>query len=139
MAATDNIELLPFQKVGPFGFRESIQSYQHYDFEFFKCDDKTEWDLYSFEEEGIELYTEGDLIVSIACRKSLNYRGVSIIGLGLETFLETFNLKPSSDPDKIYMADEDAYQDVFEIDDIGVQLWCKVRVIVTVFCSPEDN
>lgn len=132
------LELVPFQRVGPFEFNKSIKLYQDYDFKFSKCDDKTEWDLYSYEEDGIDIYTEEDLIVSISCRKTLMYNGLNIIGLELESFLQESNFTITKDNiDKIYMPDIDAYQDVIDLDDIGIQLWSKEDIIVTVFCSPD--
>jgi hypothetical protein len=129
--------LIPFKQVGPFVFFENIKSYCEYNFDFIKCDDKTGWDSYKLGHEGIELYTENNSIISIACRKELRLNHTNLIGLSLDSFLNKYGLKPSKEEDKIYIPDDDNYQDVIEFDEIGLQIWLKGNKIETVFCSPQ--
>jgi hypothetical protein len=131
------INLIPFKQVGPFAFLEDIKSYEGFAFDFIPCDDKTEWDVYKLKEEGIELYTENNSIVSIACRKELYYKTVNLIGISFDSFLSKFNLKTTGEVDKIYLPNDDDYQDVIEFDGIGIQVWLKENKIETVFCSPK--
>ncbi|MFB6319586.1 hypothetical protein [Saccharicrinis sp. FJH54] len=131
------IELIPFNRVGLFVFKENIEAYSAFDFSFTECDDITSWDVYELEEVGIDIYTEKNCIVSIACRKELFFNGTNLIGLSFSTFTSKFNLKPSGETNRIYMPVDDDYQEVVEFDEIGIQIWLKENKILTVFCSDK--
>ena len=131
------INLIPFKQVGPFCFHKDILSYKDCEFEFVPCDDKTGWDVYKLRHEGIELYTENNTIVSIACRKEIYFKGANLIGLAYDKLTNEFNLTPTGEADKIYIPSDDDYQDVVEFDEIGIQVWIKEDKIETVFCSPQ--
>lgn len=130
-------ELIPFKQVGPFIFNSNINSYSSFSFIYTKCDDKTGWDLYELDSVGIELYTENDLIVSIACKEYLFYKNTNIIGIKLDSFLNKTGLTVVGEGDKIYMPENDEYQHVIDFDIIGIQVWLKNYIIVSIFCSHE--
>ncbi|MFB6340996.1 hypothetical protein ACE1ET_04715 [Saccharicrinis sp. FJH62] len=131
------VELIPFNRVGLFVFNENIEAYSEFDFSFTKSDDVTNWDGYELEDEGLDIYTEKNCIVSIACRKELFFKGTNLIGLSFNTFTRKFKLKPSGETDQIYMPVNDDYQEVIEFDEIGIQIWLSENKILTVFCSPK--
>ncbi|TKG93821.1 hypothetical protein EYV94_16385 [Puteibacter caeruleilacunae] len=135
-ASEIEFEFVPFRRMGVFTFGENIRSYYTAGFVFEECDDKTEWDTYKNEGKGFELYVENDLIASIACRKELYYKGENVIGMRIDGFLEYYGLVQSVETDKIFIPCDNDYQDVYEFDDVGLQVWVKDNVIETVFCSP---
>lgn len=128
----------PFISVGPFFFDKSVDDYQSYDFVFEPSDDKTEWSEYDLPEFGLTLYVENGLIVSINCNKQCWLNGINLIGYNIYEFAEQFGL-PIEDRefDQLYTANLDQYQDVYEFDELGMQIWSLKGVIQTVICSPD--
>ena len=130
-------DLKPYIGVGDFDFGKKINTYfDIYKFEYFKCEDATEWDMYKVPDLSIEIYTENETIVSIACRKHCYFKGINIIGMNLVDFYNLLKLSPNRTVDKIYVKEGNHYQDVIEISEIGVQIWVYRGKIKTVFCSP---
>lgn len=133
-----SIKFIPFKKVGPFVLGDKVKYYiNKHNFIISKGHESTNWDCYELVDEGIELYVEDDIVVSIACRKECYLNGFNLIGMNYHTFLDKFSLPENREHDSAYMASDDDYQDIYEVDEMGVQIWCKKDKIVTVFCSPH--
>src|SRR5690606_28588011 len=131
------IQFIPFKKVGSFRLEDSIENYPEYKFNVSKGHESTNWTCYALDDEGIELYVEDGIIVTIACRKECYLHSFNLIGTEYNTFLNRFKLSKEREHDRAYMANDDDYQDIYEVDEIGAQIWCREGIIVTVFCSPE--
>lgn len=127
----------PFVSVGPFVFNDNIDQYTDLGLLFYESDDVTGWDCYELLDEGVEVYTSNSIIVSVACRKELFYAHMNIIGQNIDVFLSNLQIHTRPEIDKIYIPSEDEYQDVFEIESLGLQLWVRHDIIVTAFCSPD--
>lgn len=128
-------EIIPFKSVGPFKLNNNVSTYANYNLTFHKENDSTGWDAYNLDDK-ISLYTDGELIVSIACRVACSLQGDLLVGEQFSQFLtvrQSYNISH----DKIYMPEDDNYQDVYDIDEFGLQLWVRNDIIVTVFCSRE--
>lgn len=128
-------EINPYKGIGPFKLKTNINNYNNYNLTLHKSDDSTGWDVYKLG-NSISIYTDNEVIVSIACRVSCTLNGVTIVGGHFSDFLSAF--QPSNvTHDKIYMPEDDDYQDVCDVDDFGIQLWVRKDIIVTVFCSSQ--
>lgn len=130
------IDYIPFTRVATFYLGNNISLYKYtYKFLFEPCDDKTGWDGYSLDEYGIVIYTdELGVIESISCNKSFVFRGKEIISMSIMNFINTFDISNISAPDFIDMS-ENEVQNVYEVDEIGLQIWCLDDVIITVIAS----
>lgn len=125
----------PFENVGNFQINSNIKDYVHnYSFTFTPINDTTEWETYELVDEGIVIYVEKDLIISISCDTELLYKGRNIIGMNINEFINFSNFKPDDFIDKLWVSD-DEQQEVYEFFDIGLQVWCSDNVIVTVIAS----
>ncbi len=134
------LDLIPFKKVGAFILGGNIDPIiEKYAFDFSPVDESG-LKSYILKDIGISLYVEEELIESIACHKECNYRGKNIIQMSFNDFKDHTGLLPHGEKDEVYMSDDEV-QDVFEFDDIGLQVWVKDNKIVTVIASPyiEDD
>lgn len=130
--------LIPLEKVGDFIFNSNINDYKStYSFKYYKADDATEWDTYILE-NSISIYVEKDKIESIVCRDELIFKGRNIIGMKITEFRNYYNLQEVEEPEKMYL-DDNEFQEVYEFDNIGLQVWCEDQVIVTVIATKYVN
>ncbi|UMY65276.1 MULTISPECIES: hypothetical protein [unclassified Flavobacterium] len=121
---------VPFEQVGEFKLGTPINDYlKSFSFTFSEKDTITEWETYELQEEGLELYVENGLIVSICCRDECIYKGRNMIGMGIDEFLSAFSVHSSSS-NKIHL-DDDESQFVYDIDEMGLQVWSRNGRIVT--------
>ncbi len=126
---------IPLERVGEFELNTGICGYiENFNFKYSPIDESTEWETYSLENEEISLYVEDGKIVSIVCNEECLYKGRNIIGMNIDEFINFYDAKPIGEIDKLYV-NENETQDVYEFDDIGLQVWCKDDIIVTVIAS----
>lgn len=126
---------IPLERVGEFDLNTQISDYtEKFDFKYSPIDESTEWETYSLENDGISLYVEDDKIISIVCDEECIYKGRNIIGMNIDEFINSYDVEPIGEVDKLYV-NENETQDVYEFDDIGLQVWCKNSIIVTVIAS----
>lgn len=133
--------LIPNLKVGDFELGQSIQFYiENFKFQVEIADEYEipKWDIYSLEAEGLELYVEDNIIVSIACRKDLILNNLQLIGGSVSAVMNKLNLE-YDDKDAIYLNEEDEAHDVYEFTPLGLQVWEKNNVIDCVFCYKNDD
>ena len=128
-------EIQPYIGIGPFMLNTNIDSYSDFELVFYNSDDTTGWDTYELD-NSFSIYTENGIVVSIACRALCVLCGVFVVGGHYSDFLKTFHITEITH-DQIYMPEDDDYQDVYDINDLGIQLWCRYDTIVTVFCALE--
>lgn len=126
--------LIPKKSVGIFEFNTKIDCY------FDKInlikeedEDVTGWECYRLDELGLYVYTENQVIISISCYEECIMSGNNIIGMYIEQFKYLYNVKEVGDIDEFYM--EDCIQLVYEFESIGLQIWTKDDIIVTVIAS----
>ncbi len=126
---------VPLERIGDFGLNTDICNYiEVFDFKYSPADDSTEWETYLLENDGISLYVEDDKIVSIVCDEECLYKGRNIIGMDINEFINFYNVNPVGEVDRLYVNDYET-QDVYEFDDIGLQVWCSNGIIITVIAS----
>jgi len=129
------VEIKPRKSVGPFKLNTNINKYRRYNLIFYYSDDITGWDTYTLDHR-FSIYTERELIVCIACRVSCALNGVTIVGGKYTDFLSAFH-PTNIIQDRVYMPGDDDYQNVYDVDEFGIQLWCQDDKIVSVLCSLE--
>jgi len=128
-----------FKSVGKFVFGTNIKDYSESNFLFEKCADITGWDEYRLD-NSLTLYTENGIIISIMCYKDCCLNNYQLIGAEFTHFLQFFNIDLNSlFVERIFIENRNCYQDVYEIDTLGIQIWCEYNVIASVVCFPYVN
>lgn len=135
-----DLELVPFERVGEFVFESSIYSYNQYDFIYYEEDESTGWSRYSLENKGLDLFIEDGLITTIACSKYCFHKGKNLIGLSISEFCNLHKLSLNGrEKDRLFMPGSEVYQDIYEFDELGLQIWSHEGDIVSVYCSPYED
>lgn len=89
--------------------------------------EKVNWEVYRAD-EGISIYTEDSKIKAVSCSKSCFYKGTDLIEVPIERITSVLNLQP----DMIEVEELiEGPQEVYDFDEIGLQLWVKNGKIVT--------
>jgi hypothetical protein len=122
----------------PFYIGRSIDEYKsQYSFNFIEGEVDESWNEYDFFDDTIEIYINkvSNKIDSIACRDNCYLDEVNLIGLNVEDFFTQFKIdKSQCKIEKVFLTDEE--ENVYDIDDIGLQLWVNSsNKIVTVFVT----
>lgn len=126
--------LVPRHQVGDFKLNEDISFYiEKFNLSQKPSEDNTGWTVYDFD-TNISLFVEDGKIESISCTEECLYKGGNMIGMSFETFLSYYKIKPEGPPDILYVNDDEV-QNVYEFDEIGLQIWCDENYIKTVIVS----
>lgn len=116
--------LKPFNSIGSFFLGDEIKKYlQKYNFRQTPVDLSTGWETYSIDDEGIALFTENDIIVSILCEKVCIFNDKNIIGMNFNKFIKSYNLSFNEEGELLDIDDYEQ-QKVYDIEEIGLQVWC---------------
>jgi hypothetical protein len=129
--------LIPLVSVGQFALGSSIKLYsKEFNFKIVKeeFDSFTSFH-YSFD-TNITLFVHDDLIDSISCDEECFYQGKNLIGISLEEFILTIGENYQGEPDVLdFEEDSDIPQVVYEFENLGLQVWTKNEIIVTIIAS----
>jgi hypothetical protein len=130
---------LPFRGIGDFMFNEPIASYINtFDFTIYSKDGKYDCDKYTIDNPDISLHVDdNNNIESISCHEECLYKGRNLIGMTIEEFISHTGEKYYGEVDRLDFEDDGVPQYVYEFDDIGLQVWCKNDVIITIIASSE--
>ena len=136
----NNFELVPKISLGIFRLGESIDVYTSIlDYVLYPKNEGLVsgfYDFYDFYEGDIVVYTgNSGYIDDISCRKYCYYNGQNLIGLNFDKFIESVSIdKGKTQKDEIYILvnDKGQTQQVYDIDDLGLQIWVYRKKIVTV-------
>ncbi len=129
--------LNPKISFGPFYFKSRMSDYKKtYHFEYEPCpnDDVTGWDTYILNKPELIIYTEDEIIVSISSSEECILHGRNIAGMCYNVFLDLVKSLPSS-TDKIYLSNTNTKQEVYDFEDLSIQLWVYNGKIVDVYVS----
>lgn len=129
----------PFECIGEFVFGTSINDYKNeFKFTLYPKEGTNDCDKYNIDNPDLSLYVdENNLIESINCRDECLYKGRNLIGMTIEDFISHTGEKYYGEIDILDYEDDGVPQYVYEFDDIGLQVWCKNNIIVTIIASPE--
>ena len=131
------LELFPLKSVGHFKFGNHIQCYTSLLKEF-KCDDPDEFDYVHYEDpdESFFITVKDNRIDSIFCYKELWFRGVNLIGVSIEEFQKITESSFVGEIDELHVEDDSIPQLVYQFEELGLQVWERNKVIVTIVADP---
>ena len=136
--AYDKYRIVPNIKLGEFNFDTPIRNYlEGKTYSFHRDLEHSEEGFYSFHDPFIDVYVDSKgIITHISCEQFLIFENVNLIGNRYENF--SFTPKLIEDV-WINKNGEDIKQTVFDIDNLGLQIWVYKKLIVTVICSNLDE
>ena len=129
---------IPLKKIGEFELGTNINIYKDkYMFKYTEKDISTGWETYSSEQNNISLFVENNIIVSIVCEVECFFNKMNIIGIDINYFLEKNNLH-FDDFQELYISDSEIQQ-VYDFDDLGLQVWCAGKKIISIIASQNNS
>lgn len=134
---------MPKIGVGIFRLGKNIDFYiQKMSYEYYSKGEEFISDLYTFYNESLEVFVDQNgLIEDINCSHFCYYKGKNLIGYNFDKFLIEENYQGSLQKEKIYLMVEEKgqTQTVYDLDDLGLQIWVYRKKIVTVIVwNPND-
>lgn len=135
--------LKPNISVGDISFGDSIEKYDNRQYEYEERLLNSTYRSYSFEDVPVTAFVDdGGRIESIRCAKECIWKEVNLIGLDYGRFVALYPKNPDG-IDFLITMDEDGKnvqeQEVYDYDDIGLQLWAFEGQIVTVIATVYEN
>ena len=133
---------IPFKRVGDFKISSLVMDYfNSHEFEILPKDGKYDCEKYTFSNPSISLFVENGVIESIYCDEECLYKGRNLIGMHIDEFISHTGEKYYGKIDEVDFEEDNIPQYVYEFDDIGLQVWTKNDIIVTVIASSacEDD
>lgn len=129
--------LNPGYSVGLFRFDEHISLYSgQYDFDIETTGECNPTTSYLLEEEDASLtLDEAERIEFISCHKELQFRGANLIGMSLRQVEIYTTASYVGTPDSLNWEDDNIPQIVYEFESMGLQVWVKNDIIVTIIAS----
>ena len=126
----------PLQGVGPFKFGSKLKMYQHLNLKesFDEYNSKVDWRVFKMEKPDSRIYFENNQITSIACYEEIYYKGHNLIGTSFDELKVIINRVPD---EQSSLEIENGIQNIYEFDDLAIQVWVKDDVVVSIFCSCE--
>lgn len=98
--------------------------------------------FFDFYNDGVELWCVNNIIKSVCCKITCIYQGVNLIGMKYDDFLNQFHFSPT-DKDVIWIEGGEGkngqYQQVYDFDDEGLQIWVWRNRIRTVIISDSSD
>ena len=129
---------VPLENIGPFKFGDKIYNYvAHYPLTHIpeEYNEKVNWDVYEYPHKGLRIFSENGQIVAISSETILIYNDVNIIGMAKEKVGDIL----LAEPDVIEQEELiEGPQDVYDYDDLGLQLWVKDNVIIKSICNGKE-
>lgn len=136
----NDIVLNPFQSVDIFGLDSQIENYQSYlNYWHYEPDDEFGKSYYKSLDGNLMIAVRNQKIESIFCYQSLYYKGVNLIGLTLNDFKALMNTEPVGEVDELDFEMDGYPQFVYEFERVGLQVWEKQDLIVTIVASGQDS
>ena len=129
-----NLEWVPLERIGPFIFGSMIDKYcEKYELNLSpeEYNEKVGWEVYKGGDD-IRIYLEMGRIESVSCSATFNYQGINIIGKPVDKAIDLINRKPDNiEIEELF----EGPQEVYNFDPVGLQVWVKNGLVVTVICS----
>ncbi len=134
--------LVPQVSIGEIKLQDDIENYADRQFEYTNFILKIPYHCYPFCQNPVLAYVdENGRIESVHCEVECLWRGVNLIGINIEDFENLAAQSHSCEVDHIWLATENGeqLQDVYEYDELGLQIWVFGAAIVTVIvCDYRD-
>ncbi len=132
----EKFEWIPLKQVGFFKFGDDIKIHSNILVQIpEERDNKVEWDVYTIPGRNIRIFTERNKIVSIACYDNFYFKNVNIIGYDAKKINTLLNTQSNIEVDEIEI--DGQIQKVYEYDALGLQVWTKNELVVSIFANAE--
>ncbi len=133
------VDLIPFKTVGEFQIGSNIENYiKKYNFNIYDySNDSTPGINFSLTNPKITLFVYEEIIESIACYEKLVFKKKNLIGMSLVQFIEHTGENYVGLIDELDFEDNEPPQYVYEFEGIGLQVWIKNEIIVTIIVSNQ--
>ena len=127
------LELFPLSSVGHFKFGNHIHYYASL-LKDFKCSAPDEFGYVHYEapDESFFITVKDNRIDSIFCYKELWFKDVNLIGMSIEEFQKITESSFIEEVDELHVEDDNIPQLVYQFEELGLQVWEKNGVIVTI-------
>lgn len=133
---------IPFESVGDFKINSKIDDYfNSHEFEVFPKDGEYDSEKFNIDNPSISLFVEDGVIESICCDEECLYKGRNLIGMSIEELISHTGEKYYGEIDEADFEEDNIPQYIYEFEDIGLQVWTKNGIVVTVIASTacEDD
>lgn len=139
-------EYIPCKSYGPFMFHDRISKYldmmeENFGYIYYKKSKRPgafhDYDIPSL---GISLLVRNRVISVIRFEKIFMFRGYNLIKMDYSRFIEIFNVVPDDIDYKLPVEQKNGrckWQDVYDFDSLGLQLWVWRDRIVTVMACRD--
>lgn len=134
----DNLKWIPVKQVGPFIFGSPIEDYvekyrlAHIPEEY---NEVVGWVVYKINEVD-RVYAEEGRIVSVSCSSKCNYNGRDLIGTPIDLLPSILGTTHNSlETEEL----SDGPQQVYDFDQLGLQLWVREGEVVTAIFNAADQ
>jgi len=134
--------LKPLEGIGDFRIGSNVRSVlQEYKYELSEDEYNTGQDTYIFRTLGISLFVnkESGLIESVLSDEECLFKGMNIIGMSLNSFIIHVESEYVGIPDCLDFQEDGIPQYVYEFEDLGLQVWTKNDIVVTVIATKYDE
>lgn len=129
--------LIPNISVGDIILKDDITKYLNKKYTVHKKEtEPLEYDSYDFYDDGIDVWTENNVIESICCRHTCYWKGRNLIRMNFNVFLSQYGIIYDS-KDELFMRVGEHFQTqkVYDFDKLGLQIWVWRNLIRTVIVS----
>lgn len=133
-----DFEWIPLKKVGTFTFGSSIEDYiekyslMHIPEEY---NEAVDWAVYKINEND-RVYAEGGRVVSVSCSSRCLYKKKNLIGISIDQIpLILGTTHDTVETEEL----SDGPQQVYEFDQLGLQLWVRKGRVVTAIFNAADQ
>lgn len=140
MCNVNDLNFVPFKSIVFFQLGDNISQYKDLlsDWEFEPIDQYGK-EYYKSSDDNLMIAVRNQAIESIFCYKEIHYNNINLIGLSIQAFKDLLNVEPVGEVDKYDFEDDNQPQFVYEFESVGLQVWEKNGVIVTIIAGGKDN
>lgn len=126
----------PGYSVGPFRLGDHIGPYcKQFDFEIETIGERDPTTFYSIGDDFTITLDDDGRIEALHCHGELLYRGANLIGMSLQQLEVHTDTTYVGEPDSLNWEDDDIPQIVYEFETLGLQVWIKREIVVTIIAS----
>ncbi len=128
------LDLIPLKGVGPFKFGSTINEYSHLNLEEINDEhnEKVNWRVFKLPDIDLRVYFDNNMLTSIACYEACFFKDHNLMGMPFDKF-KIFLKKEPDGQSSIEMSS--SVQDIYDFDDMALQVWVENNKVVTIFCS----
>lgn len=133
--------LIPAVSVGEIKLDDNIENYPTRALEYSDTSGEDAFSCFAFTDHPVQAFvTEAGRIETIRCETECIWQGVNLIGLSYAEFVLLYPEEPD-DTDRIAVDTPagEQQQDVYDYDDLGLQVWVQDNQIVLIMASSFEE